>query len=450
MRLPFFKGRRASTPAADGYEDEPPPFEEQDDETGEAEREPLAVQSSATAPRRGGIGAVLLGPIGQTFAFLLLIGGIGALGAWLATNGQATAAKRVLQTPRATLSFLPPEQRQPQRPPAPAVAPAAAPAPTEAPVATPPQQQAAPAPAPAAPPAASPAPAPAAPPPAAAAPAAEPAPPPVRRQVTMVHDPALIENSPNGLLPKIGPEGREPWRAYARPFNAAEQRPRIAIIISGLGLSSAATEAAVQDMPSEVTLAFTPYASRLEAWISTSRAAGHEVMLSLPMEPMGFPASDPGPHTLLTSLSPVENLDRMEWALGRFTGYVGVVDFLGSRFTTNEQSLLPVLKALKDRGLMFVDSKSSSSSVAAQIAGIIDLPHAVNSRFIDDEASRSYIDRALDDLEKTARRNGSAVGIGYAYPVTLERVKSWAATLPQKGIVLAPVTALATRQAPRG
>ncbi|MCH2394873.1 divergent polysaccharide deacetylase family protein [Oceanibaculum sp.] len=410
-----------------------------------------------------GLGAALTGRLGQLLVLMLLIGGVGALGAWLAAKGPDTAAERALRMPRATLSFIPPEQRQPRPAPPAATAPTETPAPAqqtaEAPAAATPPAQPAPAETPAAsPPASAPeaaapsAPAPSTPattPPAAAAPAkpapAEPA--PERRQVALAHNPALIENTPHGLLPKTGEGGLTAWRAYAHPFAPTEQRPRIAIAITGLGLSGAATEAAIQDLPSEVTLAFTPYASRLTEWIPMARAAGHEVMLALPMEPISFPQSDPGPQTLLTSLSPVENLDRMEWALGRFTGYVGVVDLEGSRFTTSEQSLMPILQALKDRGLMYLDSKRASTSLAAQVAANIDLPYSVNSRFLDDEASRIAIDRALADLERLARSSGSAVGIGHPYPVTLERLRAWLPTLAAKGLVLAPITATVERRA---
>ena len=419
-------------------------------------REPLAGRPKPAAVERRGLGAALTGRIGQLLVLLLLVGGIGALGAWLAAKGPETAAQRVLRTPRATLSFIPPEQRQPRPQPPAAAAPvetpaqppqaaeAEAPAPDQesAPLAaepptpvTPPQTVAAPD----APPQATPAPAPAKPAP------AEPA--PERRQVVLAHNPALIENTPHGLLPKAGEGGLVAWRAYAHPFDPAEQRPRIAIVINGLGLSGAATEAAIQDLPSQVTLAFTPYATRLQEWIPTARAAGHEVMLALPMEPISFPQSDPGPQTLLTSLSPVENLDRMEWALGRFTGYVGVVDLEGSRFTTSEQSLLPILQAVKERGLMYLDSKRASTSLASQVAANIDLPYSVNTRFLDNEASRAAIDRALTDLERLALSTGSAVGIGHPYPVTLERLRAWLPALSDKGLVLAPVTATVERRA---
>ena len=408
---------------------------------------------------RRGFGAVLTGRIGQLLVLLLLVGGIGALGAWLAAKGPETAAQRVLRMPRATLSFIPPEQRQPRPQPPAAVAPVEAPAQVatqaapqtaESPAATPTPEPAAPA--AAAPPAPTPAPTPepaqqAAPAPAPTPAPAPAAPPPERRQVVLSHNPALIENTPHGLLPKVGEGGLVAWRAYAHPFDPAEQRPRIAIVVNGLGLSGAATEAAIQDLPSQVTLAFTPYAARLQEWIPTARAAGHEVMLALPMEPISFPQSDPGPQTLLTSLSPVENLDRMEWALGRFTGYVGVVDLEGSRFTTSEQSLLPILQAVKERGLMYLDSKRASTSLASQVAANIDLPYSVNSRFLDSEASRAAIDRALVDLERLARSTGSAVGIGHPYPVTLERLRAWLPTLSDKGLVLAPVTATVERRA---
>ena len=140
--------------------------------------------------------------------------------------------------------------------------------------------------------------------------------------------------SPDGLLPKICVDGRRPWQVYARPFNNSEPRPRVAIVLSGLGLSSAATESAIQGLPGGVTLAFHPYADNLQQWINLARAAGHEVLINLPLEPLDYPKDDPGPQALFTAFKPVENIERLNWALSRVTGYTGVSTHMGSRFTT--------------------------------------------------------------------------------------------------------------------
>lgn len=267
--------------------------------------------------------------------------------------------------------------------------------------------------------------------------------PPATQPLAPAPDPDLVEQSQKGPLPAISRDGREPWQVYARPFDGSDARPKIAIVVNWLGLSDAATEAAIQELPGGVTLAFAPYAENLTNWVRLARAAGHEVLLNLPMEPLNYPANDPGPQTLLTSLSPARNLDRLEWTLSRVTGYVGVTNYMGSRFTTSSASLKPVLKALKGRGLLFLDSRSSSRSLAPEVAKELDLPWVANNRFLDNQASRRAIDAELEALEVVARSQGYAVGIGFPYPVTLERLAAWIPTLQEKGFVLAPVSAIA-------
>lgn len=256
-------------------------------------------------------------------------------------------------------------------------------------------------------------------------------------------DPALVETSPQGPLPIIGRDGRQPWRVYGRPFDRADPRPRLAIVITGLGLSGAATEAAIDELPGAITLAFDPYSKRLGEWIDRARAAGHEALLGLPMEPIDYPREDPGPSTLLTSLSPSENLGRLDWVLSRVTGYVGVTNMMGSRFTQSQTSLIPVLDELRKRGLMYVDGRASDQSIAGALAQTMGVPRVVADETLDTEPTRDAIDRQLQDLEALARRNGAALGTGFAYPVTLERVALWAKTLEQKQLVLAPASALA-------
>lgn len=259
-------------------------------------------------------------------------------------------------------------------------------------------------------------------------------------------DPELVTEGQDGLLPVIAPDGRRAWQVYARPFEKTGKRPRIAIMLAGLGLSQSATKAAIQQLPGAVTLGFAPYARGLEAWMDEARAAGHEVFLELPMEPFDYPNSDPGPHTLLTTLDPSDNIDRLDWLLSRTAGYVGVTNFMGDKFTSSPESLGPVLEALRNRGLMFLDARTSRDSVAGELATQIKLPRALNNRFLDNEASRIAIDARLLELEEIAKTVGYAVGIGFPYPVTLERIARWSATLDEKGIDLAPMSALADLQ----
>ncbi|MBM3503603.1 MAG: divergent polysaccharide deacetylase family protein, partial [Alphaproteobacteria bacterium] len=332
-------------------------------------------------------------------------------------------------------------------PPAPAAPPApATPSPAATASAPTPTGRPAPAPTPTSAPAA-PAPSTATPTPTPAAPPETPASrPPTPGRALAAIDPQLATRGDFGLVPTVAPDGRRAWQVYARPFPSESQRPRIAIVVRGLGLSDAATTAAIQRLPSNVSLSFSPYARKLDQWIAAARAAGHEVFLDLPMEPLDYPASDPGPHTLLTSLKPEENLTRLSFILSRSTGYVGVVNDMGDKFTASGESLTPILQDLRDRGLMLVDTRATRNSLAAQLATDLELPRALNNRAIDQEASRVSIEARLLELERIAKQVGTAVGLAQTYPVTIERLAQWVQSLDAKGIDLAPVSAVANRQ----
>ena len=263
-------------------------------------------------------------------------------------------------------------------------------------------------------------------------------------------DPAVLEQSPLGPLPRIGSDGLEPWRVYARPFDATDLRPRVAVVLSGLGLSNAATEAAIQGLPGGVTLAFQPYSDGLQRWIGLARAAGHETLLNLPMEPQDYPQSDPGPQALFTSLSAAQNVQRLEWALSRVTGYVGVMNHMGSQFLSKPEAVEPVMQQLRGRGLLFLDDGVLQASVGAAVATNQGVPHAIGDRFVDnEEISRVAIDRQLAEVERIALEIGAAVAVAQPYPVTLERLRVWLLSLEDKGIALAPVSAVVNLQADR-
>lgn len=261
-------------------------------------------------------------------------------------------------------------------------------------------------------------------------------------------EPGAPEPAEELAAPQTEPAGAQPrWQRYSQDFDDSDKRPRIAIVLTGMGLSSAATEAAINQLPAAVTLSFTPYSRRLDQWVSLARTGGHEVMLDLPMEPTSYPDDDPGPQALLTALSPAQNLERLNWTLGRTSGYVGVATVMGSRFTTSEKALTPVIEALKEQGLIFLDNRSSQESVAWRLAAKIGAANAVNDRALDTaQASRVAIDARLVQLEGIARAEGFAVAMGRPYPVTIERLREWAKGLSGRGFVLAPISAVVDRQ----
>lgn len=258
-------------------------------------------------------------------------------------------------------------------------------------------------------------------------------------------DPGLIEPSPHGDLPIVGRDGREAWRVYARPFDESDRRPRIAVVLSGLGMDAATTQAAIRSLPGAVSLAFSPYAKGLDSSVPEARAAGHETLLMVPMETADFPISDPGPRALLTTLSDESNIDRLEWVLARATGYVGVTEWLGSRFTTSANHMQTLLRQLRKRGLLYLAGRREAAALVEELARPMRLPFAVGTIMIDKRATRSLIDAQLLELERLARRSGQSIGKGNPYPITIERLAHWTAELDSRGFALVPVSALAAR-----
>lgn len=261
-------------------------------------------------------------------------------------------------------------------------------------------------------------------------------------------DQKFLEMAPHGLIPKIAADGTRPADAFAKPVRALADKPdapRIALIVTGLGVSTSMTADAIAKLPGSVTLGFVPYGADVASLAVRARAAGHELLLQVPMEPFEFPNSDPGPQTLLTSLTPEQNIDRLHWVMSRFQGYVGLVNTMGARFTASETSFAPILHEIAKRGLVYVDDGSNPRSVAARIAGGDNLPFARADVVIDAVPTPTEIDHALDRLEMAARERNSAVGIASALPVSIDRIAKWAKSAAQRGLLLVPITAVSMK-----
>jgi uncharacterized protein len=261
-------------------------------------------------------------------------------------------------------------------------------------------------------------------------------------------DPKFTDMTPHGAIPKIAADGVRPADAFAQPVKTLPGKPdapRIAIIVSGLGVSLTATSDAITKLPGAVTLGFMPYGNDVAALAARAHDQGHEVLLQVPMEPFDYPDNDPGPQTLLTSLAPQQNIDRLYWLMSRFQGYVGLAGAMGARFTASEPSFAPVLNEIAKRGLIFVDDGSNPRSLAGRIAGANNLPFAQAELVIDSVPTAVEIDRALGRLEMAAREHNVAVGIASALPVSIDHIAKWAKGLEGRGVILVPITAVTSK-----
>ena len=253
----------------------------------------------------------------------------------------------------------------------------------------------------------------------------------------------LLEDTAVGRLPVIGPDGLRPVDYYARPWSGA-RGTRVAVVVSGLGLSQTGTQRAIRELPEEITLAFAATGASLQRWMQEARRDGHEILIQVPLEPFDYPQNDPGPGTLLVGNSPDRNLKNLHEAMAKITNYTGVMNFLGGRFLSNADALEPVMRDIASRGLLFLDDGSSAQSLSGTMARTLELPQAFADVQLDQQLDQDAILKKLDELERIARRNGSAIGVAAAFDESISAIRKWSDEATLRGIEIVGVSALAT------
>ena len=270
---------------------------------------------------------------------------------------------------------------------------------------------------------------------------------PLSVQLSPAPDPRLIEKGPHGLLPRIGADGAKPLDVYARPVvsqSGKAGQPRITIIVGGMGLNVIATRQAVEQLPDEVTLGFAPYGNDLTAQVASARAGGHEVLLHLPMEP--HEKEDmPGQYALASGVDAATNLNNLHWLLSRAVGYIGVVNFMGNKFTAREGDLVPILREISARGLAYLDDATSAQSIAVARAQAVGAAAARADIVLDAVTTPDGVEAALGRLEALARQKGSAIGFAQGLPFAIEPIARFARGLDKRGLSLVPFSAAVAR-----
>lgn len=251
----------------------------------------------------------------------------------------------------------------------------------------------------------------------------------------------LLETGRFGMLPRIALDGTRPSDAYARPLRpGVEGRARIALVIDTRRLDGEALRAASR-LPGDVTLSFSPDQDA-EGTVERLRREGREVWLRVPMEPVDYPVTDPGPKTLTTSAAVAENIERLHWSLSRFTGYAGVLNDRGERLLVHEPALLPVLKEISDRGLLFVEDAPPTRSLVPGLARSMGLKSARIELSFEAARKGAELDAALAKSEAIAKKKGAVAVAVAASPDVIDRIAEWSGRLEAKGIALVPLSAV--------
>jgi polysaccharide deacetylase 2 family uncharacterized protein YibQ len=257
----------------------------------------------------------------------------------------------------------------------------------------------------------------------------------------------LIEVTDAGELPIVSASGLRPMDFYARPWSGA-RGTRIAIVIGGIGLSQTGSQKAIRELPEDITLAFAATGNSLQRWMQEARRKGHEIVLQVPMEPFDYPANDPGRGTLLADKAAASNLANLHQAMAQITNYTGIMNYMGARFLSDDKAMDPVMRDIGKRGLLFLDDGSTARSLSGDFAKAIGFPHAYADVMIDAQVDRQAILAKLDELERVARRNGQAIGVGAAFDETIAAVAEWRDEAVARGIEFVGVSALANENRP--
>ena len=233
-------------------------------------------------------------------------------------------------------------------------------------------------------------------------------------------------------------------RLHPGPARAQERaegpRRRAAIIIDDLG-NHPKLDARFAGLDLELTLAVLPHGPATREAVREVREKGREMMLHLPMEPQGYPEVDPGPGALLTSMSRSELATTLNRDLEAVPLAVGVNNHMGSRLTEDAGALEVVFRRLKERGLFFVDSRTTSSSRVEEVAARVGLKTASRSVFLDNVAEPGAVQAQVQRLLAKAAEKDGVIAIGHPHPATLETLAKMAPLIKER-LELVPVSTL--------
>ena len=218
----------------------------------------------------------------------------------------------------------------------------------------------------------------------------------------------------------------------------AKHRPLVAIIIDDLGYDK---KIAIKFSKLNAVLTFSilPHSPFQKTIAHLSREKGFDIMLHLPMEPVEYPDVNPGPGTLLTSMTPDQLTRQLENDLDAVPFIKGVNNHMGSKMTAASSQMYQIFSILKKRGLYFVDSRTSAETLCKPSARLFQIPFAQRDVFLDHVATVEFIRKQLNELVRIAQHNGYAVGIGHPHSLTYQVLREMLPEL-QKKVRLVPAS----------
>ena len=253
--------------------------------------------------------------------------------------------------------------------------------------------------------------------------------------------PELNKQGPFGPLPQKSTTGKTAFMAYKRSSKKQASGQPVSIIVGGLGINAGITENAIALLPADVTLSFAAQSRGLQGWLNKAREDGHEVMIEIPMESEAFNPSEPGASRTLKANNPSGNKRHLDWLLSRAQGYFGVINYNGDKFLTRADATAETLNRFSNSGLAFISDGSFATPSLRSLAQSVSLPYKRGFGVIDPTPDKALIENELARLTLSAKSGTNPVGIGFAYPETLEALNKWIRSLPNESLYLTPASA---------
>ena len=252
---------------------------------------------------------------------------------------------------------------------------------------------------------------------------------------------------PIAKIPKFEIYPKDEIPAQQKPIKPPpaekKQLPLVAIIIDDLGYDKKIAEN-LSKLDANITFSILPHSPYQDSIARLLKNQGFETMLHLPMEPIEYPAVDPGPGTLLTSMTPDQLLDQLKKNLDAVPHIKGVNNHMGSKMTAESNQMYQIFSILKKRNLYFIDSRTSAQTLCKPSARLLQIPFAQRDVFLDHSQQPQSIRKQIKELIKIARRNGFAVGIGHPYAATYEALRDMLPEL-KKTVQLVPASQIVHR-----
>jgi hypothetical protein len=232
-------------------------------------------------------------------------------------------------------------------------------------------------------------------------------------------------------------DGRD-WDIFFKAAAQVKTRARIAVIVDDMGQDMAVARrlAAIRADLSFAVMPHEHYTAEVARYLHRQ---GREILLHQPMEGSG---KNPGPGAIYGSTDPLEAASILEESLELVPQAKGVNNHMGSVVTRDRRIMEALFTVLKDRGLFFIDSLTTGSSVCQEAAQAMDLPFGARDVFLDNELSDGYISGQIEDLVTVALRRGWAIGICHPHEATVDTLSREIPRLAARGIEVVRVSTL--------